>query len=281
MLDFLAEVVKAYLLPGSLSLLLVLGTLGVVLLFLGDRWMRIGRWTLVSLFAAYWLMALPFLSNALVWPLGHSYAPIRTSGAAEGIRAVIVLGGGAATYAESGVELSTLSDASALRALEGVRLYKLLKPEWMVVSGGSSGPRAEPESVILRRSLIQLGVPAERILEEGTSGNTYEQAVNLRDLLTEHGIGRFVLVTSLVHMPRAVGVFRHAGLDPIPSPAPVHSKVPQTWLSGFLPSLDALRTSQVAMREYAGLLYYAARGWLVPAEPRAGQGALGLPAGPG
>jgi uncharacterized SAM-binding protein YcdF (DUF218 family) len=281
MIDSLVEVFKAYLLPGSLSFLLLAGTLAAVLLLMKGRWRKMGRWGLVSLIVLYWAMALPFVSRALVWGLSHNYQAIQTRTEAKGSQAVVVLGGGAVTYEESGARLSALSDASALRALEGARLYKLLDPQWVVVSGGPSGPTSEAESAVLKRAMIQLGIPPELILQEGESGNTYEQAVNLRRLMADHGIKRFVMVTSGVHMPRAMGVFRHAGLDPIPSPAPEHSDTNRGGTRGILPSIDALRTSQVAMREMLGLAYYGVRGWLRPAAPGSAPTGLGLPAGVG
>jgi uncharacterized SAM-binding protein YcdF (DUF218 family) len=281
MIDSLVEVFKAYLLPGSLTFLLLAGTAAAVLLLVEGRWRKIGRWGLVSLIVLYWVMALPFVSGALVWGLSHRYQAIQTRVEAEGSQAVIVLGGGAVTYEESGARLSVLSDASVLRALEGARLYRLLNPQWVVVSGGPSDPTAEAESAVLKRAMIQLGVPPGRILEEGRSGNTYEESVNLRRLLADHDIKRFVMVTSGVHMPRAMGVFRHAGLDPIPSPAPEHSDVSRSGAEGLLPSIDALRTSQVAMREILGLVYYGVRGWLSPAAPGSTPAGLGLPAGVG
>ncbi len=214
-----------------------------------------------------------------MWGLDHHYHAVQTASDAQGSQAVIILGGGSATYEGAGTKLSTLSDASALRALEGVRLYWLLHPQWVVVSGGPSGPTAEPESDVLKRALIQLGIPGDRILEERISGNTYEQAVFLRSLLRAHDIKRFVLVTSGVHMPRAMGVFRHSGLDPIPSPAPEGSDGGRGAGEGILPSLDALHTSQGAVREILGLVYYGVRGWLGQPAPSGADGALGFPAG--
>lgn len=281
MIDALVELFKAYLLPGSLSFFLLAGTAAAGLLLMRGRWRKIGRWGLVTLIALYWLMALPFVSSALVWALSHGYQSIQTRSEAEGSQALIVLGGGAVTYEESGARLSVLSDASVLRALEAARLYRLLDPRWVVVSGGPSGPTSEAESVVLKRAMIQLGVPPGRILEEDRSGNTYEEAVNLRGLLAAYEIKHFVMVTSEVHMPRAMGVFRHAGLDPIPSPAPEQSDANHGAVGGFLPSLDALRTSQVAVREILGLAYYGMRGWLSPAVPETAAAGLRFPTGIG
>lgn len=281
MIDWLVESFKAYLLPGSLSFLLLSGTAFAALIFAGDRWRNIGRWGLVSLVIMYWLLSLPFVSSALVWGLAHDYQGLQTAAEAEDSQAIIVLGGGTATYEASGARLSTLSDASALRALEGERLYRLLDPKWVVVSGGPSRPTAEAESAVLKRAMVELGIPGDRILEESDSGNTYEQAVFLRRLLEPRHIQRFVLVTSGVHMARAMGVFRHAGLDPVPSPAQEMSDPGGEERARVLPSLDSLHTSQAALREILGLIYYAVRGWLAPSPSSVAARGLSLPAGAG
>lgn len=279
MIDPLVEAFKAYLLPGSLSFLLLTATVFTILLLTGERAQKFGRWGLVSIVVVYWLLALPGVARALTWTLERDEQPIRSVSEARGSQVVIVLGGGTATYDETGVKLSTLSDASALRALEAARLYHLLNPMWVIASGGPSGPTAEAESLVLKRALVQLGVPADRILEESNSGNTYEQAVFLRRILGAHGVTRFVLVTSGVHMPRAMAVFRHAGLNPIPSPAPDSTDAGSGQIQGLLPSLDALHQSQLAIREILGLAYYGVRGWLRPTVSPAAQGSLGLPSG--
>jgi len=104
-------------------------------------------------------------------------------------------------------------------------------------------------------------VPADRILLESSSRNTFEQALNLRSLLDAHGIERFVLVTSPTHMRRAMATFIGQGLNPIPSSSAQHSEdfLAESWV--FLPDNDALEASRLAMREGMALVYYALRGW--------------------
>lgn len=267
MIEVLAEVFKAYLLPGSLSFLLLAVSVGVVLLFLRGRSSNLGRIWLAGVAIGYWLLASPWAARALVWSLSHGYQAISSPNASPSPGAIVVLGGGSVTNTEDGRRLSALSDASALRALEGARLYQLLGAEWVVTSGGPSARGAEPESSILAHAMVELGVPADRILEEPDSDNTYAQAVNLKGLLASRGIDRFVLVTSGVHMPRAMGVFRHVGLEPTASPAPESSSPGAGGWQAILPSVRALETSQAAVREMLGLTYYCARGWLQPASP--------------
>ena len=105
-----------------------------------------------------------------------------------------------------------------------------------------------------------LGVPTGQILEDPTSDNTLEEAINIAVMLEELGITRFVLVTSPTHMPRSMGVFRAQGLDPIAAVAEQHSEtLPLT--NNLVPNEDALEASQGVFREIMATTYYWLRGW--------------------
>lgn len=261
-METLIEFIKEFLIPGSIPFLLVGLLIGMVLLYrrgASDRWGR--RW-LTFLLAFYWLLSTPFLALSLEHLLGRGYGSLDAYTPIEEIQAVIVLGGGSDTYRVGAREVNVLSEASILRAMEGSRLYFALEDPWVIVSGGTN-ERARmltPESEPLRDLLISADVPSERILLESTSGNTYEQALNLKPLLERVGVERFVLVTSPSHMRRSMATFQAEGLSPIPSTSAQH---PDGFLEGFsplLPNHDALHTSRMVFREIMALVYYALSG---------------------
>lgn len=279
-MNALAELVKAFLLPGSLSLLLLLTSLGVALLWLGGRWRSSARVGLVVLVAGYWLMSLPWVSGALVGLLAHGYDRIESASQGQGVQAIVVLGGGAADYQYAGGEIVSMSDASALRVLEAARLYRLLRPPLVIASGGPGSKGGEPEGEVMAGALSELGVPASVVVTEIVSSNTHDQAIYVKRILANKGIDRFALVTSPVHMPRAMGAFRQVGLKPLPDAAPEQNRAPGAKAVGWLPSLSALDTSQSAFRELLGLAYYWARGWLAAApSPTVTVAASGAPTG--
>lgn len=263
MADRLVEFVKEFLIPGSIPFLLMGLTVGVALLHKRTtaRWGR--RW-LTALVAAYWIASTPLGSRMLAAGLHRGYGSLVQAEQAEGATAVVVLSGGSLTYRARGEEISVLSEPSAFRALEAARVYRLLDSPWVVVSGGIGDPdrQLNPESETMRDELVRAGVPAERILVEPASSDTREQALNLRPLLAEHGIVRFVLVTSPTHVWRALAVFEALGLHPVPSVSAWRSEGLPDRLWQVLPSTSSLFNSQSAMREYLALAYYWSRGWL-------------------
>lgn len=258
MIDALAEWVKAYALPGSPWLLLGGATLAAALVG-SSKYRRWGQRLLIALVATYWLLASPWFSGVLHAGLDSGYLPLEVDiGEVDGI---VILGGGAASYHSNSDQLQVLSEASAERALEGARLYDLLNPSWVVVSGGPPDRSDPPESRALRGALIELGVPPSAILEESLSGDTFDQARELGPVMVEMGIDRFVLVTSGFHMRRSLAVFQAAGWDPVASPTPVaDSDLDRGPLATLLPDNDALKRSELASREYLALLYYWVRG---------------------
>ena len=64
-----------------------------------------------------------------------------------------------------------------------------------------------------------IGIPDSAIIQEPDSLNTHQNAVNVKEILNARGIHRVLLVTSAIHMPRALLVFKHEGIDALPAPA--------------------------------------------------------------
>jgi uncharacterized SAM-binding protein YcdF (DUF218 family) len=68
-----------------------------------------------------------------------------------------------------------------------------------------------------------------------------------------------VLVTSAMHMPRAMACFRAAGWDVIPQPAD-YRVVPGAWNTGSFRIADNLAVLDAAVHEWLGLVYYRMSG---------------------
>jgi uncharacterized SAM-binding protein YcdF (DUF218 family) len=119
--------------------------------------------------------------------------------------------------------------------------------------------------------LKTLGVPNSAILQDPTSLNTYQNAVNVKKIINERGIRRVLLVTSAMHMPRSLRIFQRQGIEAIPAPTdflvtqqeleePNNST--QATILSLLPDADRLEMTTRALKEYLGTLIYRLRGWL-------------------
>jgi uncharacterized SAM-binding protein YcdF (DUF218 family) len=265
----LADIIKTNSLPGSVPFLIVSVALGVALLRAGGRTARLAHAWLVVLVIMYWLLSTPFGADMLVSGLQGSVSSFGVSsfereGNRTHINAIVLLTGGVQTYRAAAGAIESLTSASALRALEAVRVWKLLGPDaWIIVSGGIvDTDDVRPHAETIRDALIQLDVPPARILIEPASVNTHQHALNAKELLRSHGIDRFVLVTSPTHIRRSALAFRAAGLNPIPSVSQLNSNGTDWRWTRLWPTTSALSISQAAIYDCFALMYYRSRGWL-------------------
>lgn len=246
----------------SLPFMLGAVAFGTLLLF-NRRTMTWGRRWLVTLLLGYWVLSLPLGAIALSTPLTYKYDHRLASAAdAGGAQAVVVLGGGTLSYIADGIGLDDLQ-GSGLRVTEGVRVYRLLGDPLLILSGGNTQhlepPR--PEAQAFRLAAINLGVPPERIVVEDGSVTTREEAQQLKAILGERHIDRFVLVTTPMHMGRSLAIFRAMGLAPVPSASRLRSEQDRDMWT-ILPDRKTLMISDAAIYEYAAWIYYRARGWI-------------------
>ena len=121
-------------------------------------------------------------------------------------------------------------------------------PLVMATVGEDAGP--------YRRRLESLGISRDRLILERDSRNTWENAIFTRQLVSPKPGQRWLLVTSAFHMPRSMGIFRKAGFDV--------EAYPVDWRMGGREDLfaftrvgaDGLGRTDVAVREWIGLLTY-------------------------
>ena len=248
----LKKVLGILLLP--LPLLIVLLAIGIVLSWTKARF-RTGR-TLATLVAVLLLLfSLSFLPYLLGRSLESRYQPFQPENALPEPEVIVVLGGGAGD--DPSLPASTrLSPASLARLVEGVRIARIYPQSMMVFSGGqvfTQSAEAESMAEVART----LGVEENRLIMDTGSRDTEEQAVKLADMVAERP---FVLVTSALHMPRAVALFRRQGVEPIPAPAGY--RFDRSYLSGprgVLPSAEHLRAMESILHEYYGFAWSWAR----------------------
>ncbi|BAY19754.1 hypothetical protein NIES21_56190 [Anabaenopsis circularis NIES-21] len=209
-----------------------------------------------------------WVAKALVRSLEWQNLPSQQMPNAE---AIIVLGGAtkSAFFPRPDVDLSEQGD----RIIYAAQLYRQKKAPVIIVSGGRIDWRngGTPESTDIASILTEIGVPSQAIIEEPLSLNTYQNAVNVKKILQSRGIHKVLLVTSAMHMPRSLKIFRRQSIDAIPAPTDFLvtqgelqelGSTPKAALLNLLPNTDNLHQFTNALKEYIGNLIYGLRGWL-------------------
>jgi len=104
---------------------------------------------------------------------------------------------------------------------------------------------------------VARGVAPEKILVTRYVDNTATEAAAVADLMKADGQRRIILVTTSWHMPRAVYLFRRAGIDCQPFPVDFHlDETRSLKLLDFVPSAGAWQGTETALRELYGYAFY-------------------------
>lgn len=260
---FLSKLLPLFLYPLGLACVLMVAALVM-------SWRR-SRWVPVPVALALIVLLLAsnsWVANGLVRSLEGQHVP---SGALPTADAIVLLGGGTkpAFPPRPAVDLNEEGD----RVLYAAQLYREGKAPVVIAAGGRISWRGggPSESGDMATVLQTLGVPSSAILQDAQSLNTYENAVNVKQIIKERGIRRVLLVTSAMHMPRSLRIFQRQGIEAIPAPTdflvtPADIKEPnnspQSTLLSILPEADRLSRTTRAVKEYIGMVVYRLKGWL-------------------
>ena len=174
---------------------------------------------------------------------------------------IIVLGGTVDEILSKQLDRVVLNN-SAERLTAPIELIRRFPNARLVFTGGSAigfdAPETEASNV--KRFWREMGIDNDSVVYEGRSRNTYENALFTRDLVKPKPDERWLLVTSAVHMPRSVGIFRQLGFNVIPYPVDYHTN--GNWTHVALPRKAPLALDLVdfAAHEWMGLLAYRLTG---------------------
>lgn len=246
--------------PGSFPFLLFALVPGILLLFRKKDAGRAGKLWVAFLVLLYWILSTPVTAVAIVHLCTPVVHPVMSKADAHGATAIVVLGAGMGVHESRGEEFGAPTREGSLRVLEAARLHRLLDGAPIVATGGL-GSSQYSEAGMMAFQLEQLGVPPDKIIKEEKATNTRDHALFVPPLLKQHGIERFVLVTSQQHIARALGAFRKVGIDPVPSTPEVYARHGH-FLEPYLPSRVGLSASESLIYDLMGRVYYRARGWV-------------------
>ncbi len=255
---FLSKLLPLLIYPLGFSIVL----LSLALWFLRKR-PRLARGAILLSMLILWLSSTSLLSRSLVGSLERQHLPQDLPQA----DAIVLLGGAtrSANAPRPWVDLSEEGD----RVVHTARLYRQGKAAKVILSGGRVkwNGAGQPESQDMAELLEFFGVPMAAMLQDPTSLNTYQNAVNVKAILVQQQLRRVLLVTSAMHMPRSLLIFRKLGIEAIPAPTDFwvadadNAMTAEGRLLSLLPDGENLRMTNRALKEYIGLWIYRLRGW--------------------
>lgn len=209
-----------------------------------------------------YLLCIEPVKQIVVYPL-ESYAHFIEKSAhykQVDAKAIVVLGGGVSYHGNWGG--SRLSLDALARIFKAKQIYDELDGSVPIISSAGL-PQAErgipAESIVMASTFEYLNVMAPLI--ERSSKNTHENALLTRQMLQSSGLWvesyPVILVSSAMHLPRAVACFEGQGFSVIPQ-ASHYVGSPELYLNfrSFLPLPFNLTQISQAIHEYLGIVYY-------------------------
>lgn len=244
-------------LPTHLHLLVLLGVLAVAAFRQpAGTWLNRGRFVWAVLFVWAYGLSMPIVADAMMTDLeGAVPAAGQPDPAADPDTLIIVLSSGEmrTPVGRTRVRFDTMGWE---RVHGGVQLWRHTGGR-MVFTGG---PPGDPEASLAgasARFARELGVPAADVDLSAGAMNTQQELEQLSQRVRTHA-GPVWLVTSALHMPRALGIADSLGLKVMAWPVGFLQITDHSWRS-WVPNNGTLTRARAVIHEYIGLWVYRLR----------------------
>lgn len=216
----------------------------------------VGAGLLAALFVFGYLVATPMVGKAIGLMLFEQVKGKELHRASDADAIVVLTAGmlntGASGWIPKPESWYRLAVAYDLQAMIDIRLP-------VIVSGGYTlGVKAPSEARVVADFFAKHRTEITPTELEEVSTDTYESALQLAPVLAKRGAKNVILVTSDVHMLRALATFRARGVDAIPAPA---MSLPQELgVKMYIPSAYGLELTSDALYEVYAIVAYLVSG---------------------
>ena len=251
----LSKTLGFFLIPSNL--IMAFGVLGLGLIFSGRR--RVGGRLLACCVAALLICGFSPIGVLMLIPLETRFSSWDPhTGDPAGI---IVLGGGVDPEITA-LRRTPAINSSGARIVVAAELAIRYPKARLVYVGGNSSLRSTnfSEADVAAGIFKNLGIREDRMQLERKSRNTDENVRFSMQLVNPKPGERWLLVTSAFHVPRAMGLFRKAGITVDPCPVDWKTrgwsdayKFQSDWMAG-------LDLTDTAAHEWLGLIAYRLTG---------------------
>jgi uncharacterized SAM-binding protein YcdF (DUF218 family) len=228
----------------------------------------------------FWLIAAPTNALVLISAIAAFWGVLRSPNRVAWLAAAVAGGLVIGTFTPLGLALTVLLDyrftlsppdsqsppdgiillggVVGLDEIEAVSALIQHYPKARLIFSGFHA--TDPNDEYVLKKFAQLGGDPARIIDiEPRPRTTSEDAFYAAGLLKPKPTERWMLVTSAMHMPRAVGCFRVAGFQVEPYPVQFRTNRSHPF-AGFVPGPSALYYLDTAAKEWIGLIAYRLMG---------------------
>lgn len=170
---------------------------------------------------------------------------------------ILVLGAGFTNDPEISLT-SKLGENIAMRLMEGIRIYNLMDTAKLISSGAALKSEISQAEAVADAA-VSLGVSPQDTLYLPNTLNTESEAYSYTRRFNSpirQSVNPVILVTSAVHMRRAVYWFNYYGIDVIPAPCNyLFKEDPLNPEFKWKPSWEKVKMLDKVMDEWLGLLW--------------------------
>lgn len=214
------------------------------------------RYGILVITILFILVSSPLIANLAIGFLEHAVPSNSACRTVAPDSIIIVLAGGLKKFPGSTDDIVQLTETSMRRTITGVKLTKSAPTSTLLFSGGENQKVCEAE--LMASLAVLLGISPERIIKECESRTTAENAEHIALLLklnNKLGTAHFYMVTSALHMPRALATFKRYGIHACPVMVEPRFINPSL-VEAFIPQISALIKTTDAYHEIGGYFYY-------------------------
>lgn len=194
----------------------------------------------------YILFANPFIANVLSNNLENQYPKY------TGQNANYIISLGNEHYENENIPISSsLSGTGTKRVLEALSIYNSLKTATyspkMIFTGYAGFGKKHTYATTAAYFATHFKVASKDMIISGAEKDTDDEAKFVKSIVKDDAI---ILVTSAMHMPRSVALFKKYGINIIPAPTDFKTDTKGFW---SLPRIHYLQQSSLAIHEYLGI----------------------------
>ncbi len=179
----------------------------------------------------------------------------------------IILGGGMIRANQEDPDRINIAE-SADRFMQPVLLFKQGKVDRLLITGGNTSIGQlkideSNETAQVKRLLIALGIPSDKIIIETRAKNTHENALYSKEIIDSLAVKDSVLlVTSAFHMRRSIACFNKQGIRVVPYVVDSKKKDTQLGILDYIiPAERELGKLSYLLREMFGFVIYRIMGY--------------------